>query len=184
MSTFCPKKEKEKEANTKRKAEGRHVAIDVWEEGNGRSHPWCEVGYKGFGSDWRLCVGVSDVSLYWCAQETLRICNGGQRRFCLYSGKNPSALLLCYLFVSLSLLCLSSIKLWWCVDIVQSVVSVVGFKVLWAEYSMGPGVALHCQVEHHVRDKKILLFLSCITNMDQFFFMSRYTRYLLHTKNS
>ena len=31
------------------------------------------------------------------------------------------------------------------------------------------GGALHCQVEHHVRYKKNLLFLSCITKMDQNF---------------
>ena len=29
--------------------------------------------------------------------------------------------------------------------------------------------ALHCQVEHHVRDQKNLFFLSCITKMGQNF---------------
>ena len=31
------------------------------------------------------------------------------------------------------------------------------------------GRSLHFQVEHHVRDKKNLLFLSCITDIDQYF---------------
>ena len=37
------------------------------------------------------------------------------------------------------------------------------------------GGALHCQVEHHVRDKKNPFFLSCITKMGQNFmnFFSR-----------
>jgi hypothetical protein len=46
------------------------------------------------------------------------------------------------------------------------------------------GSPLHCQVEHHVRDKQNLFFLSYIIKMGQIFFKSRYTRYLLHTKNS
>ena len=35
--------------------------------------------------------------------------------------------------------------------------------------TLGTGGALHCQVEHHVRDKKKILFLNCITKMGQNF---------------
>ena len=50
------------------------------------------------------------------------------------------------------------------------------------------GGALHCQVEHHVRDNFSFSFsfLSCITKMGQnfmIFFVSRYTWYLLHTES-
>jgi hypothetical protein len=38
-----------------------------------------------------------------------------------------------------------------------------------AKINMPTGGALHCQVEHHVRDKKNLFSLSCITKMGQNF---------------
>ena len=51
-----------------------------------------------------------------------------------------------------------------------------------------PGGALHCQVEHHMRDKKKIIFSKLHhqngSTFIKFFSMSRYTRYLLHTKNS
>ena len=141
MSTFyLQKKEKEKKKHIlKRKAEGGHVAIDEWEEGDGQPHPLCEVGYKGFGSDRRLCVGVSDVSFYWCAQEALHICNGGQRCLILPLERTQVRHFFFYAICLFSWVYYVCILLN-CVDIVRSVVSVVGFKVLWAEYSMGPGV--------------------------------------------
>ena len=42
-------------------------------------------------------------------------------------------------------------------------------SVPYARQSYITGGALHCQVEHHVQDKINLLFLSCITKMDQNF---------------
>ena len=48
------------------------------------------------------------------------------------------------------------------------------------------GGSLHCKVEHHVQRKQNILLVKCITTMDQnlnnFFFMSRCTWYLLHSK--
>ena len=50
----------------------------------------------------------------------------------------------------------------------------------------GMGGAFHCQVEHHVRDQKKYTFSKLHyqngSKFDQFFFTSRYPRYLLNYK--
>ena len=51
------------------------------------------------------------------------------------------------------------------------------------------GNALHCQEENHVRDKKKIYTFSKLHHKNgemfyQYFLMSRYTQYILHTKNS
>ena len=49
-----------------------------------------------------------------------------------------------------------------------------------------PGRALHCQVENHVQRKKIYIYIKDHQNKSIFFhflFTSRYTQYLLHSKN-